>query len=34
MLKKYIEKDVYPRLDQALDDGAKKSIVERINEVV
>lgn len=32
--KNFEEKDVYPKLDQALDDKQKKLIVERINEIV
>jgi len=32
--KNFKEKDVYPRLNQASDYNAKKSIVEIINEIV
>jgi hemerythrin superfamily protein len=32
--KNFEEKDVYPKLDQALDDVQKQLIVERINEII
>ncbi len=32
--KNYEEKDVYPKLDQALNDEEKRTIIEKINEII
>jgi len=32
--REFEEKEVYPRLDQSLDETQKKQIIERINEIV